>query len=106
MTTSSTPSKPRKRDRLDPRRVRVGDKTFWQVNMGSEVRNGKRYRLRKTFASIEEAETYARLKKIERINRGTAGVALSDRLRGEAVEASRLLEPFNVSLLDLAREYG
>jgi integrase len=105
MATSSTPLKPRKRDRLDPRRVRVGGKTFWQVNLGSEVRNGKRYRLRKTFASKEEAETYARLRKIERINRGAAGVALSDRLRGEAVEASRLLEPFNVSLLDLAREY-
>jgi len=100
-----TPSKPRKRDRLDPRRVRIGDKTFWQVNIGSEVRNDRRYRLRRTFASKEEAETLARLKKIERINRGAAGVALSDRLRGEAVEANKLLEPFDVSLLDIAREY-
>ena len=101
-----SPSKTRKRDRLDPRKVRIGDKTFWQVNLGSEVRNGTRYRLRKTFASKEEATTFAQLKKIERVNRGAAGVALSDRLRGEAVEANKLLERFNVSLLDVAREYA
>jgi integrase len=96
----------RKRDRLDPRKVRIGDKIFWQVDLGSEVRgDGKRYRFRKTFASHEEAETFASIKKIERTNRGTAGLALSDRLRGEAVEADRLLSPYGVSILQLAREY-
>src|SRR4029077_8887729 len=34
-----------------------------------------------------------------------AGLALSDRLRGEAVEADRLLSPYGVSILQLAREY-
>jgi integrase len=98
-------SNPRKRDRLDPRRVRIGGKRFWQVDMGSEVRNGKRHRLRKTFSSEAEARTFANLRKIERTNHGAAGVSLSPRLRGEAVEASKLLEPYGVTLLDLARQY-
>ena len=105
MATSSIQPKPRKRDRLDPRKVRVKDKLFWQVDLGSEVHGGRRHRLRRTFASHEEAETFSRLKKIERTNRGTAGISLSERLRGEAIEADRLLAPFGVSILDIAREY-
>jgi integrase len=96
----------RKRDRLDPRKVRIGGKLFWQVELGSEVhRDGKRSRFRKTFASHEEAETFASIKKIERKNRGTASIAMPERLRGEALEADRLLEPYGISILDLARQY-
>jgi integrase len=69
------------------------------------MRSGKRHRLRKTFASRAEAETFARLRKIERTNHGTAGLALSARLRGEALEASQLLAPYGVSILELARQY-
>jgi integrase len=105
MATSSTNHKPRKRDRLDPRKVRIGSKIFWQVDLGSELRDGKRHRLRRTFASREEAETFSRLKKVERTNRGAAGISLPERLRGEAIEADRLLAPFGVSILDLARQY-
>jgi integrase len=97
--------KKRKRDRLDPRKVRIGGKTFWQVNLGSELRAGRRHRLRRTFASAEEAATFAKLRKIERINHGTAGVTMSDKLRGEAIEADRLLSPYKVSILDLVRDY-
>jgi integrase len=95
----------RKKDRLDPRPVTIGGKRFWRVELGSEIRNGKRHRLRKTFVSHEEAKTFAQLRKIERTNRGTYGVMLSDRLRGEAVEADRLLAPYGVSILELARQY-
>jgi integrase len=96
----------RKRDRLDPRNVRIGGKSFWQVELGSEVHgDGKRYRLRKTFASHEEAAAFADIKKIERKNRGTASISMPERLRGEAIEADRLLAPFGVSILDLARQY-
>src|SRR5215831_19443615 len=95
----------RKKDRLDPRAVAIGGKRFWRVELGSEIRGGKRHRLRKTFASHEEAKTFAQLRKIERTNRGTCGVMLSDRLRGEAVEADRLLTPYGVSILELARQY-
>jgi integrase len=102
---STVPNRRKRRDRLDPRKVRIKGKLLWQVELGSEIRQGKRYRLRKTFASREEAETFAKLRKIERVNHGTAGVNLSERLRGEAVEAAQLLEPFGVSILDLARQY-
>jgi integrase len=95
----------RKKDRLDPRPVTIGGKRFWRVELGSEIRNGKRHRLRKTFACHDEAKTFAQLRKIERTNRGTYGVMLSDRLRGEAVEADRLLAPYGVSILELARQY-
>jgi integrase len=105
MSTEKPRVKIRKRDRLDPRKVQIGAGTFWQINLGSEIREGKRYRLRKTFASREEALTFAKLRKIERTNHGTAGVTLSERLRGEAVEADRLLAPYGVSILELARQY-
>ena len=62
--------------------------------MGSEVKDGRRTRLRRTFAERVEAETFAKLKKIERENRGTAGISMPERLRGEAIEADRLLAPF------------
>jgi integrase len=74
--------------------------------MGSEVRGGKRYRLRKTFASREEARTFSDLRKIERTNHGRAGVTLSEHLRSQAIEADRLLKPYGeVSILDVIREY-
>jgi integrase len=105
MADSSIPPKPRKRDRLDPRKVRIKGATLWQVNLGSEIKAGRRIRLRRTFANREEAETFAKLKRIERENRGTAGISMPERLRGEALEAARLLEPYRVSVLDAAREY-
>jgi integrase len=105
MAASSASPKPRKRDRLDPRRVRIKGETFWQVDLGSELHNGRRHRRRRTFASKEEAETFSRLKKIERTNRGTLGISLPERLRGEALEADRLLAPFGLSILDLARQH-
>src|SRR6516162_6236616 len=103
MSQQSTPPNKRKRDRLDPRKVRIGGKTFWQVALGSEVCAGVRHRLRKTFASREEAQTFAELRKIERTNHGRAGVTLSERLRGEAVEAARLLAPYGESILEVVR---
>jgi integrase len=103
----ATPKVPKreKRDRLDPRKVTIKGKIHWQVDFGSEIRNGRRYRFRRTFADRDEALTFSRLKKIERINRGTLGISLSERLRGEALEADRLLSPYKISILDLARRY-
>lgn len=91
--------------RLDPRKVHIGGKTFWQIDMGSELRDGRRIRLRRTFARRVEAETFAKLKKIERENHGTAGISMPERLRGEALEADRLLAPYGVSVLDAARQF-
>jgi integrase len=107
MNPESSQQKPRKRrDRLDPRQVRMKGELFWQVELGSEIRNGKRHRLRRTFASREEALTFSKLKQIERTNHGILSVSLNAKLRGEAIEAERLLAPYkDVSILDVIREY-
>jgi integrase/recombinase XerD len=99
------PKRQRKRDRLEPRKVSIKGHTLWQVNLGSEIRKGKRKRLRRTFADRNEALTFAQLKIIERNNHGVAGISMPERLRGEALEAARLLQPYRVSVLDAAREY-
>ena len=65
--------------------------------MGSEIRDGKRVRLRRTFADHAEAETFADLKRIERRNRGAAGVSMPEKLRADALEAARLLEPVSAT---------
>jgi integrase len=96
----------KRRDRLEPRKVVIKRATLWQVNLGSEIdREGKRKRLRRTFADRSEALTFAQLKIIERNNHGAAGISMPERLRGEALEAARLLEPYHVSVLDAVREY-
>jgi integrase len=95
----------KRRDRLDPRRVRIGDRVLWQVELGSEIREGKRHRLRRTFADRKAAETFSELKRVERENFGSSGIALDQTLRGEALEARRILIPFNVSVLDAAKDY-
>src|SRR6516164_6011250 len=95
----------RKRDRLAPRQVRIGERVLWQVELGSEIREGKRRRLRRTFADRKAAETFAELKRVERENFGSSGIALDQTLRGEALEAKRILLPYNVSILDAVRDY-
>jgi integrase len=105
MATLPTISKPRKRHRLDPREVHINGKTLWQIDLGSELKDGRRRRLRRTFADHEEALAFAQLKKIEKENHGMAGITMPERLRAEALEADRLLGPYQVSILEVAREY-
>jgi len=95
----------KKRDKFTPRKFLINKKVFWQVAMGSEVRDGKRVRLRRTFADRGEAETFAGLKRIERINHGTASVSMPVKLRADALEAARLLAPYGDELLDVVREH-
>ena len=96
----------RKRDKLDPRRITIGGKLFWRVELGSEIKDGKRHRLRKIFASRDEALTFAQLRKIERANYGVRGAMLSDRVRAEAIEATKILEPLGATIMDAVREYA
>lgn len=107
LTNTSVEAVPkrRKRDRLDPRKVRIGGKTFWQIQLGSEIRDGRRIRLRRTFRDLKEAQTYSDLKRIERRNHGAFSISLSEKLRSDATEAAKLLVPYQVDLLDVVREY-
>jgi integrase len=78
---------------------------MWQVELGSEIREGKRHRLRRTFADRKAAESFSELKRVERENFGSSGIALDQTLRGEALEARRILAPFGVSILDACRDF-
>jgi integrase len=98
-------SKKKKSDRFTPRRTLINKKVFWQVALGSEIRDGKRVRLRRTFADRAEAETFADLKRIERRNHGAAGISMPPKLRADALEAARLLAPYGDELLDVVREH-
>jgi integrase len=106
----STQRASRKKDRFAPRKVRIGGKTFWQVPLGSRVEqraDGKRVRIRmrRTFRDAAEAKTFAELKRIERANRGTAGISMDEKLRGDALEAQRILARYDVSVLEAAQDY-
>jgi hypothetical protein len=94
----------RKIDRLGPRPVVIRGKKFWQVDFGTITRDGRPYHQRRTFVDRQEALSFSWLKQIERENRGTLGINMPERLRGEAIEADQLLKPYGLSLLDAARE--
>lgn len=81
----------------------IKGQTLWQVDLGTMLKDGKPYRQRRTFTDKHEAQTFAELKKIERTNYGSTGIALSERLRAEALEADRILAPHGLTILDCAR---
>ena len=90
MSEQASVENKKKRDRFTPRKTLVNKKVFWQVALGSEIRNGKRIRLRRTFTiaprpNIRRTETY-------RAHRPRNSKRLeSVRFRADALEAARLL---------------
>jgi integrase len=96
----------RPKQRFEPSKISIKGVPYWQVVLASKVLpNGKRERPRRTFRSHAEALNFARLKRIEKENRGTAGISLDEKLRGDAIEAQELLAPLGVSIIDAAKEY-
>jgi integrase len=85
--------------------VVIKGKTLWQIDLGIVQRDGRPHRARKTFAERKEAETFSALKRVERENYGSTSVSMPELLRGQAIEAARLLGPYDVSLLDVVRQY-
>jgi integrase len=55
---------------------------------------------RKYFATKDEAEGEQQRQRVRRANEGLSGLAVPERLRVEAVECQRRLQPFNASLTD------
>jgi hypothetical protein len=101
-------SKRKKKD-FEPKPVRIKGKLLYQIYVGSKLveRDGKMVRVldRRTYADKNEAESAAELLRIQKINYGTAAMSISERLRSEAIEAQRLLEPHGISLLEAARSF-
>jgi integrase len=111
----SPPAKPkragskRKNKDFEPKPVRIKGKLLYQIYAGSKLveRNGKMVRVldRRTYADRNEAESAAELLRIQKINYGLAAMSISERLRSEAIEAQRLLEPHSISLLEAVRSF-
>jgi site-specific recombinase XerD len=99
----------RKKKDFEPKPVRIRGKVLYQIYAGSKLveRNGKMMRVldRRTYANKNEAESAADLLRIRKINFGTAALSISERLRSDAIEAQRLLEPHRVSLLEAVRSF-
>jgi integrase len=100
----------RKKQKFEPYKVQIDGKTMWQVNLESQsfIRDGRRVRVRprRTFSNVEEARTFADLKRIERKNHGTLSVSMPEKLRADALEAAEILRPFGIALSQAAREYA
>jgi integrase len=62
-------------------------------------------RERKFFKTLEDAETFAGQRRIERANHGTASLALSDDLRREAIDLSEKLRLVGATLTDAVSFY-
>jgi integrase len=104
--------KRQKKQKFDPYLVQINRRTMWQVNLESKtvLRDGKKVRVRprRTFANVEEARSFATLKRIERKNHGIRAVSMPERLRVAALEAADILRPFGEEslIVEAAREYA
>lgn len=83
------------------RRHRSGEIGFI-VDVG--LVNGKRER--HSFKTKEDADSFAALKRTERINEGTAALGLSQSARMDASKALEILAPHDVTLLKAAEYYA
>jgi integrase len=105
-------AKPRKKQKFEPFKVKIGSRVYWQVNLESEsVKRAdgsvSRIRPRRTFSSAEEARTFADLKRVERTNHGTAGVSMNEIERGQFRKAQTILLPFDgITVIDAAQYYA
>jgi integrase len=74
----------------------------WQVVLPRPDGKG---RIRRTFQDKEKAETFLQLAKLNLRNQGVAAFALSPKDRVDAIEALKILRPFDVGILDAAKFY-
>jgi integrase len=81
-----------------PRRIKIGGKTFWQVTTPSPEGG----RIRRTFKEREDARIYHERAKVQLAQFGTAAM-IDDRTRTDAARAAEILAGTGKTLLDAAR---
>jgi integrase len=101
MASTRNTRKKRQWPNVYSRRHRSGEVGFI-VDVG--LVNGKRER--HSFKSKEDAESFAALKRTERLNEGTAALGLSQSARMDASKALEILAPHDVTLLQAADYYA
>jgi len=84
-----------------PRRVKIGGKTFWQVTAPSPTGG----RIRKTFKDREDARIFHERSKVQIAQFGAQAMELTDRLRGQAIEGARKLEPYGATVAEAVEHY-
>jgi site-specific recombinase XerD len=81
-----------------PRRIKIGEKPFWQVTVPAPEGG----RIRKTFKDREEARLYHERAKVQLAQFGAAAM-IDDRTRTDAARAAEVLAGTGKTLLDAAR---
>jgi integrase len=86
---------------LQLKETKVNGEIYWQVTI-PKAGSG---RVRRTFKNKKDALFRLSEAKIQLAQAGPAAASMDDLLRTQAVEADRILRPYAVSILDVARNY-
>lgn len=86
-----------------PRKTVIRGDAFWVV---SAPKHGGSGRVRKTFRDRREAQLYYERTKVQLHKLGSSAMQLDDKARADAVRALEILSPYNVTILDVARDYA
>lgn len=85
-----------------PRRIKINGQTYWQVwSPGPGGIGGSR----RAFRLKEDAEIFHARAKTQIARFGTAAMELTDRLRVQAIEGSKKLEPYGATLAEAVEFY-
>src|SRR5215469_14660953 len=90
-----------KRTKLSLTETSIKGETYWLVTI-PKLGGGRRKR---HFKDLNEAEKFHQETEQLLLNQGTVAMSISDRLRIEALEGQRILEPYDVTIPDAARFY-
>jgi integrase len=91
-----------KRTKLSLTETYIKGEPYWLVTI-PKLGSGRRKR---HFKDYNEAEKLYKETEELLLNQGTGAMAISERLRIEALEGQRILEPYSVTILDAARFYA
>lgn len=86
-------------------KVKVRGDSYLCVTYPKPGRGRNRRFFKATPEGREEAETFLKLKKVERLNYGAAGIALTEVERAEYIKNRDLLRPFGVTISDMVERW-
>jgi len=91
----------RKTTLTPPKRINIDGQIYWRVVAPSPTGG----RIRKTFKDRDDARIFHEQCKVQIAQFGAQSMEISDRVRGQAVEGMKLLEPYGANLMDAVKHY-
>ena len=91
----------RKTKLTPPTRIKIDGQTYWRVVAPSPTGG----RIRKAFKDREDARIFHEQCKVQIAQFGAQSMEISDRVRGQAIEGMKLLEPYGANLMDAVKHY-